>query len=73
MGYDSTRGEDGLGITISYWASEADIARWRAHPEHAAAIAAGRSGWYEWYESVTAKVQGARVHSLASTQQQQQQ
>ena len=25
LGIDSTRGDDGFGITVSYWRSEADI------------------------------------------------
>lgn len=31
LGMVSARDEDGFGITISYWASEADALDWRAH------------------------------------------
>lgn len=64
LGFDTASGTNGLGITVSYWRSEEDIARWRAHPEHAAAIAEGRGQWYRWYESVTAKVERAVSHQL---------
>ena len=56
--HDSVRDEHGFGITISYWRTPEDVARWRAHPEHAAVIgrAGGGEGWYDWYESLTADV-----------------
>lgn len=57
LGHDSVRGADGLGITVSYWRSLEDIARFRAHPDHAHAIRGGQTGFYEWYESVTARVE----------------
>lgn len=46
LGVESTRGDDGLGITVSYWSSEAAILAWKAHPEHAAVREQGRSTWY---------------------------
>jgi heme-degrading monooxygenase HmoA len=49
-GMDSTRGPDGVGITLSYWADEASAIAWRQHPEHAAIREAGRGRWYRWYE-----------------------
>ncbi|MEO1656754.1 MAG: antibiotic biosynthesis monooxygenase [Pseudomonadota bacterium] len=67
LGFDSVGNDAGFAITVSYWRSEEDIARWRAHPEHAAAISSGRSGWYSWYESVTAKVERAVHHRLPKT------
>jgi heme-degrading monooxygenase HmoA len=48
-GVDSTRGGDGIGITLSYWADEASAIAWRQHPEHAAIREAGRGRWYKWY------------------------
>ena len=32
QGLRSTRGADGFGITISYWADEAAAKAWRDHP-----------------------------------------
>jgi heme-degrading monooxygenase HmoA len=49
LGIDSVRGTDGLGITVSYWASDADAKAWRDHPEHAAIRDAGRDRWYSHY------------------------
>jgi len=34
LGMESARGADGFGITVSYWASEADIKAWRDDFEH---------------------------------------
>jgi heme-degrading monooxygenase HmoA len=36
LGVESARGDDGLGITVSYWTSEAAILAWKQHPEHSA-------------------------------------
>ncbi len=59
LGVESTRGEDGFGITVSYWASEQAIARWKADLEHLAAQQLGRRTWYEHYEIRVAKVERA--------------
>lgn len=50
LGIDSTRGQDRIGITISYWADEAAAKAWRDHPEHAVIRDAGRDRWYRWYD-----------------------
>jgi heme-degrading monooxygenase HmoA len=49
IGMDSVRGADGLGITVSYWASDTAAKAWRDHPEHAAIRDAGRDRWYSNY------------------------
>jgi len=59
LGVDSVRGGDGLGITVSYWRSEADIAHWRQHAEHQVAQEGGRDGWYSEYTVRIAKVERA--------------
>ena len=43
LGVESARGEDGLGITVSYWANEAAILAWKHHPEHSEIRERGRS------------------------------
>lgn len=48
-GTDSTRGADGLGITISYRASDTDAKAWRDHCEHALIRDTGRDRWYAHY------------------------
>jgi heme-degrading monooxygenase HmoA len=59
LGVESARGEDGLGITVSYWRSTEDIVAWRHVAEHAAARQDGRSRWYSHYELRVARVERA--------------
>ncbi|MFT3976421.1 MAG: antibiotic biosynthesis monooxygenase [Sphingomonas bacterium] len=58
-GVDSARGADGFGITVSYWASEADALAWRDHPDHAAIRARGRAEWYRDYQVIVTRVERA--------------
>jgi len=62
LGIESTRDESGFGITVAYFDSEENIARWRAHAEHRQAQAMGRSTWYEHFELRIAKVE--RAHGM---------
>lgn len=48
-GIESVRNADGVGITVSYWASTEAAHAWKQHPEHLAVQEAGRERWYEWY------------------------
>ena len=59
LGVESARGAEGLGITVSYWASEAAIAAWKANAEHRVAQLAGNRKWYEHFEVRIAKVERA--------------
>jgi len=59
LGAESTRGADGFGITVAYFDSEENIARWRQHAEHAAARARGKREWYAHVELRIAKVERA--------------
>ena len=59
LGVESARGPDGLGITVSYWRSEADIAAWKANAEHRTAQRSGNRKWYEHFETRIAKVERA--------------
>ncbi|HEU0065631.1 MAG TPA: antibiotic biosynthesis monooxygenase [Sphingomonas sp.] len=56
-GIDSVRDAQGVGITISWWDSDAAAVRWRDHPAHADIRAAGRAHWYDGYEVAVAQVQ----------------
>ena len=49
LGEESARGDDGFGITISYWESMDAIAAWKAHSEHQLAQQLGRERWYLRY------------------------
>ena len=59
LGIETARGADGVGITVSYWESEAAIANWNLHAEHRAAQDCGKKQWYEHYELRVAKVERA--------------
>ena len=59
LGVDSARGEDGLGITVSYWESEQAIRDWKANAEHRIAQESGRREWYRDYEIRVARVERA--------------
>ncbi|WP_336355234.1 antibiotic biosynthesis monooxygenase [Pseudomonas granadensis] len=57
LGMESVRGADGIGITVSYWQSEAAILAWRDHPEHRAIQARGRSQWYSEFSTRVCRVE----------------
>lgn len=59
LGVESARGEDGLGITVSYWSSLEDIAAWKAQGEHRIAQANGHKKWYQLFETRIARVERA--------------
>ena len=62
LGVESARGDDGLGITVSYWASEAAILAWKEHPEHRDIRERGRTIWYRQCTTRVARV--AREYSF---------
>ncbi len=57
LGVESARGDDGVGITVSYWASEEAVAGWRRHADHQTAQRAGREKWYRAYALRVARVE----------------
>jgi heme-degrading monooxygenase HmoA len=59
IGIESARGENGLGITVSYWESEEAIAAWKKQGEHRVAQGQGAAKWYEEYFTRVAKVERA--------------
>jgi heme-degrading monooxygenase HmoA len=59
LGVDSVRDATGVGITVSYWSSEAAISAWRRHAEHTIVREQGRKSWYAQYELRVAKVERA--------------
>lgn len=59
LGVESTRGADGLGITVSYWSSLEAIAAWKAQGEHRIAQGNGHRKWYEHFETRIARVERA--------------
>lgn len=61
LGYETVRGENGLGITISYWESREAITNWKANIEHREVQ--GR-GFKDWYQKFTTRI--CRVESQTS-------
>ncbi|MCG5054487.1 MAG: antibiotic biosynthesis monooxygenase [Myxococcales bacterium] len=59
LGIESVRGSDGLGITVSYWASEEAIKHWKANGEHQLVQRLGRERWYKNFVVRVAKVERA--------------
>lgn len=57
LGVESARGEDGLGITVSYWRDRESIAAWKAQADHLAVQEKGRQEWYGAYRVRIAKVE----------------
>ena len=57
LGIESVRDADGLGITVSYWESEAAIRNWKRQGEHAVAQRRGKEEWYEWFNLRVARVE----------------
>jgi heme-degrading monooxygenase HmoA len=56
LGIESAR-DEGLGITVSYWADEDAARAWKQVGEHLIAQRRGRSGWYTGYRVRIAVVQ----------------
>ena len=65
LGHESAR--DGLGITISYWASLEDIRNWKRQSEHWEAQELGRTTWYSEYKVRICKVE--RDYGFAANQE----
>ena len=57
LGIETTRGAEGLGITVSYWASLEAIQEWKAHSEHQIAQEAGKKTWYSDFAVRIARVE----------------
>ena len=59
LGIESVRDAEGVGITVSYWASEEAIVSWRSQADHRTAQRLGRERWYQAYELRVARVERA--------------
>jgi heme-degrading monooxygenase HmoA len=49
LGVESAR--EGVGITVSYWASLEAIRNWKQQADHLIAQQLGRAQWYEQYKT----------------------
>jgi heme-degrading monooxygenase HmoA len=59
LGIESARGEDGVGITVSYWSSLEAIHAWGRQAEHRLAQQLGRQRWYQWFRLRICRVESA--------------
>ena len=57
LGIESAREEEGLGITVSYWADTSSIQQWKENIEHQQAQQQGRNQWYSDFKVRIAKVE----------------
>lgn len=57
LGIQSVRGNDGFGITVSYWKSLEYIKSWKSNLEHQEAQKQGKASWYSGYEVRICKVE----------------
>lgn len=55
LGFESAR--SGLGIAVSYWATDDDARAWKRVAEHAEAQRLGRTQWYADYRVRVARVE----------------
>ena len=58
---ESVSGDDGIGITVSYWTDRDAIIQWRGHAEHIVSQAMGRQEFYDWYRIRIAEVVSERA------------
>lgn len=64
LGVDSSRGDDGLGITVSYWDSLEAIRQWGEQAEHRLAQQLGRARWYESFSLRICRVESERLFEV---------
>lgn len=55
LGIESAR--EGLGITVSYWATLEDIKNWKANAQHQLAQKLGKEMWYTDFKTRICKVE----------------
>ncbi len=49
LGVETSRDEQGFGITVSYWSNRDAITNWKQQTDHLAAQQQGQSEWYKEY------------------------
>jgi glutathione S-transferase len=67
LGVESARGEDGFGITVSYWDSLEAIRAWKDVPAHALVQARGKESFYDRYEVRVCVVERGYKYPTSST------
>lgn len=59
LGVETVRDAAGVGITVSYWTSEAAIRAWHEQAEHRIVQEEGKRTWYRDYQLRVARVERA--------------
>ena len=57
LGVESVRGQDGVGITVSYWESPEAIKDWKDNAAHKIAQNKGKAQWYRRFGIRVCKVE----------------
>ena len=57
LGVESSRDQDGVGITVSYWENLESIKSWKENMPHQKAQEKGKSDWYSKYITRISKVE----------------
>ena len=66
LGIESTRDAEGIGITLSYWASEQAIHDWKRVSAHTEAQRLGHARWYEDFTLRVARVERAYTKATSA-------
>ena len=66
LGFESVRDAEGVGITLSYWASEQAIHDWKRVAAHTEAQRQGHARWYTDFVTRIARVE--RDYSKATSE-----
>jgi heme-degrading monooxygenase HmoA len=61
LGVESVRGADGVGMTISYWASLEALQAWGRNVEHRLVQRLGREKWYAAFRLRVCRVEEERT------------
>ena len=60
LGIESAKGE--IGISVTYWETPEDIARWKNHAEHQIAQRKGYETWYKAFATRICRVERDNFH-----------
>jgi len=59
----SSRDENGFGVSVSFWETVEDAKNWKENAIHKNIQERGKNEWYEWYRVEVAEVQRSYEHS----------
>jgi heme-degrading monooxygenase HmoA len=59
LGFESARGSNLKGISVSYWQTQQDILHWKTQSEHLLAQQLGKTNWYKNYQVKICRVERA--------------